>query len=200
MADFDSIVQEVYTITNRPDLVKETQLAVKSATLQLHRMEYFYKDILETALKFNTSDYLQTIDYRSLFPRFRALKYLRKYDPTLGSEGTGDFLKIITPEEILDSYNVQRSDICYMAGAVIQIRAKANIQYALIGIYQNPDVNPTTYNSWIADEARYAIIYKAASIVFGTVLGDVQRQQTNNNMADMEMLEVKNSNIIAQGY
>jgi hypothetical protein len=195
MADFNTIVNEVFTITNRPDLVKETQLAVKSATLQLHRSEFFYKDLLETALQFDASNYLQSIDYRSLFPRYRSLEYLRKYDPT---QGVGGFIDIITPAEILDSYGVQKNNIAYVAGSLIQVRASENLQYVLIGLYQNPDVSPDTYKSWIADEALYAIVYKAASILFGTVLGDIARQNSNDAMANVEFLEVKNSNIMSR--
>lgn len=200
MADFNSIVKDVYTITNRPDLVNETQLAVKSATLQLHRSEYFYKDIYETAIKFDESNFLQSIDYRALFPRFRAIKYLRKYDASKGMDGVGAFLNLATPDDVLDAYNCPKADIYYLAGSLVQIRSATNLEYALIGIYQNPDVSPDTYKSWIADEAYFAIVYKAASIVFGTVLGDSGRQQANDAMANVEFMEVKNSNIIAEGY
>lgn len=200
MADFNSIVNDVYVITNRPDLVKETQLAVRSATLQLHRMEFFYKDIFETPIQFDTADYLQTIDCKALFPRYRALKYLRKYDPYASGEGAGPFLTRKTPENILDSYGVQLSDIWYAAGQVIQVRSSTQLQYALIGVYLNPDVSADSYNSWIANEAYYAIVYKAASIVFGTVLGDLSRQKANDEQAQLEMIEVKNSNIVAEGY
>lgn len=197
MSDFNSIVEDVYTITNRPDLVKETQLAVRSATLQLHRSEFFYKDLAESALQFDSNDFIQTIDYRTLFPRYRALKYLRKFDPT---GGVGPFFKVTTPAEVLDIYGEQKSDICYVAGQVIQVKSSNAVSYALIGIYQNPDVSNDNYNSWIADESKFAVVYKAASIIFGTVLGDVTRQNANNAMAGVEMVEIINSNIQAEGY
>ena len=54
------------------------------------------------------------------------------------------------------------------------------IEYAIIGIYLNPEVNEDSYKSWIADECMYAIVYKAASIVFGTVLGDSARRNEND--------------------
>lgn len=197
MTTFNELVEAVYTLTNRPDLVKETQLAIKSATLQLHRSEFFYKDIFETAIKFDTRDFLQSIEYRQLFPRYRALSYLRKYEI---NGNVGGVLEVVSPTNILDSYNQFRTDICYVAGSVIQVRSSGAIEYALIGIYQNPDVAVETYNSWIAQEAMYAVVYKAASILFGTVLGDTVRMKTNNDMADMEFIEVKNSNIVAEGY
>lgn len=207
MADFNSILEQVYTITNRSDLVAETKLAIKSATLQLHRSEYFYKDIFETALQFETKDFLQTIDYRTLFPRYRSLKYLRKFDP-LNNYGNmpsidvneRDIFTIITPEEVLNSYGGSRTNVVYVAGSVIQVKSNTAIQFAVIGIYQNPDVSESGYTSWIADESEFAIIYKAASIVFGTILGDSARRSENDAQAQLEMQQIRNSNIIAEGY
>lgn len=201
MADFNQIVQDVYTITNRSDLVAETQLAVKSATLQLHRQDFFFKDLLEVALQFDSSNYLQAIDYRQLFPRYRALKYLRKFDPTAyGSTGVGRFFDVISPEEILDSYYGQLSDVVYVAGDLIQIRSATAIQYALIGIYQSPDVSsPEKYKSWIADESPYAVVYMAAASIFGTILGNQAKQAANSSLAQIEFTHIRNSNIVATG-
>lgn len=202
MADFNQILADVFAITNRPDLVAETTLAVKSATLQLHRSDFYYKDITESVLSFDTSDYLQSIDYRSLFPRYRALKYLRKYDPTAASAdvAVGKFFKVKTPAEVLDSYGASTSDICYVAGSLIQIKSSTAIQYVLIGIYQNPIVaTPETYSSWISDEAYYAVVWSAASKVFGTVLGNAAKRDSCAAEASREFAEVMNSNIVAQG-
>jgi hypothetical protein len=197
MADFNALVDDVIKITSRPDLLVETQMAVKSATLQLHRSDFFYKDIREEVLQFNTTDYLQTIDYRTLFPRYRALKYLRKYDP---NQGVGSFLKVITPEQVLDGYGAALSDICYAAGAVIQIKSATAMSFAIIGIYENPIVaTPETYNSWVSDEAYFAIVYSAAAKMFGGILNNPAKQKYNSEEAFREFLEVSNSNILATG-
>lgn len=204
MADFNQLVADVYAITNRPDLVAETQMAVKSATLQLHRSDFFYKDINEVALQFDTLDFIQTIQYKSLFPQYRALKYLRKYDPTLATgdtNGIGNFIKVVSPEQVLDSYGAGKTDICYVAGTVIQIKSSTQIQYALIGMYQNPIVaTPDTYSSWISDEAYYAIVYSAASKLYGTVLGNATKRDSCAQEAMREFIELQSSNIIAEGY
>lgn len=198
MADFDGIVGDVYTITNRADLVAETQLAVKAATLQLHRSDFFFKDLLETAIEFSTSSYLQAVDYRTLFPLYRSLKYMRKFDGTPG--GVGPFLKVITPEEVLDAYKLQRTDVIYVAGKVWQIKSSTQLQFACIGIYQNPDVSSAAnYDSWIALEARYAVMYQAAANVFGSILRDSAGQQANAALAALEMRQIIMSNIEAQG-
>ena len=69
---------EVYTITKRPDLIAETLLAVRQSTLALHQSDFFWRDLAETGISFTTAAYLQEIEYRSILPRFRAIKYLRK--------------------------------------------------------------------------------------------------------------------------
>lgn len=203
MADFNQLVLDVFTVTNRPDLVAETQMAVKSATLQLHRSDFYYKDIKEVALSFDSADYLQSIDYRSLFPRYRALKYLRKYDPAAvlsANKGVGAFFNIITPDKVLDSYGSALSDIAYAAGTLIQIKSSTSIGYCLIGLYENPVVaTPATYSSWISDEAYYAIVYSAASKLFGTVLGNSAKRDSCAAEAAREFSQIMNSNIVATG-
>lgn len=203
MADFNFLVSEVKTLTNRPDLVAETILAVKSATLQLHRRDFFAKDLVEVALIYPTSDYLQSIDYRNIFPKYRALKYLRKFDPTNATfpdYGMGPFFKLITPEQVLDSYFQTQTDVCYLAGGNINLRSSTAIQYSAIGIYVNPTVEtPETYSSWVADEAPYAVVYTATANLMGAVLRDTAGQNANNALAALEFAEVSNSNITATG-
>lgn len=199
MADFNAMLSEVYSITNRPDLVAETTMALKSATLKAHATDYYFKDLFETAIMYDTEDYLQTIPYRTLFPKYRALKYLRKWDGSVGGDDAGKPFEIVTPEEIFDSYNRQRNDIAYVAGQVIQVRSSTAIKYSLMGVYLQPTVDtPETYNSWVSDEWRYAIIFEAAATVFGLL----QNSEAKNNYAQLaleQMALMKNSNILATG-
>ena len=53
MASFTSLLNDVYTITNRPDLIAETKLAVKQATLKMHQSDYYPKDLFETGIAWN---------------------------------------------------------------------------------------------------------------------------------------------------
>jgi hypothetical protein len=152
--------------------------------------------------------HLKSIDYRLIFPLYRSLKYLRKFDPNAtaytpgyDTNGVGGFFTIRTPDEILDSYNQQLSDICYVAGEVIQIKSSTPIEYCLIGVYLNPVVaTAETYKSWISDEAYYAVVYKAVSILYGSVLNNPAKMRSNQQLAQEEFVMVRNSNIIAEGY
>jgi hypothetical protein len=189
--------QEVYNITNRPDLVNETLTAIRSATLKIHQSDYFYKDMFETGIAFPAPALVQQIDYRALIPRWRSLKYLRKTDLT-GTE-QGQFYDIIQPESVLDQYQTSRADVCYVAGAVIQVRSSVDLQYAILGCYLNPDVTVSGFSSWVALDHPFAIINKAAASVF-KMIGETEQFTAYTRLAEEAELDVARSNIQAQGY
>ena len=191
------LIAEVYTITNRPDLVGQTLTAVRSATLKLHQSDYYYKDLRETGVSFVSALYVQQLEYRPLFPKWRALKYVRKTD--VAGTDTGAFLELVVPENVLDSYKQNRNDICYVAGEVIQIRSSTQVQYIILGRYDNPDITQAGYDSWIALDHPYAIVFEAASTVF-KMIGDTDQFAAYTQLAAMQLVELRNSNIIAAGY
>jgi len=187
---------EVYTITKRPDLIAETLLAVRQATLALHQSDYFWKDLAETGLSFSTSAYLQEIEYRSILPRFRAIKYLRKSD---SAGATGAFFDVITPEAVLDLYGTDRTNVCYAAGASIEIKSNTQIQYVILGYYQNPVVTTAGFDSWIALDHPYAIVLEAAEKVF-KMIGKTEEFAAFKFLRDEERTRLSLSNIQAVGY
>ena len=191
------LINEVYTLTNRPGLVAETLTAVRSATLKLHQLDYFYKDMFETGVAFLTPAFVQQIEYRLLIPKWRSLKYLRKTDST-GTE-QGQIYNIITPEQVLDSYGVNQENVCYVAGSAIQIRSRDQLQYCILGCYVNPDITSGGYDSWIALDHPYAIVFEAAAIVFKAI-GDTEKFAAYTQLAAMQAAEVKLSNIQSYGY
>lgn len=196
MATFAELVADVITLTKRPDLVDDTKLAVKVATLKMHQMDFFYKDIYETGISFSADSYAQQLDYKALLPRFRSLKYLRKSDST----GTaGAFLVVLTPAEVIDTYGTERTDICYAAGAIIQIKSSTSFQYAILGAYLNPDITESGFNSWIAQDHPYAIVYEAAITIFKTI-GYDEQATTYGKLALEQAKMIKMSNIQLEGY
>lgn len=187
---------EVITITKRPDRTAETLLAVRQATLALHQSDYFYKDMYETGISFSSSAYLQELEYRPILPLFRSLKYLRKSD-SLGTPGA--FFEVVQPESVLDGFGYQRTDICYAAGASIEIKSSTQFQYALLGCYLNPDITSVGFNSWIAIDHPYAIVMQAAEKVF-KMTGKTEEFAAYKLLRDEEVMRLKMSNIQASGY
>jgi hypothetical protein len=193
----NELIAEVYTITNRADLVAQTLTAIRSATLKLHQSDYYYKDLREQGIAFLSAQYLQQLEYRTLYPRWRALKYVRKTDST-GQE-QGKFFELIVPENVLDDYKLNRTDVCYAAGEIIQIRSSTQVQYCIVGRYDNPDITQSGYSSWVALDHPYSIVFEAASTVF-KMIGDTDQFAAYTALAGQQLIELRNSNITAQGY
>jgi len=160
------------TSTNRPDLVAETKTAVKAATLKAHKSDYYSKDIHETGVIFDTADYKQSLDIISFVTNFRALKYLRRVEDE--NDEVGAFFCILTPEETLDSYGYNKTDIAYVAGRMIEIKASVEFNKMLLGCYVQPIVRTGAYASWVAEQHPYAIIREAARVLFKTIGYDEQ--------------------------
>lgn len=196
MTSFTSLVQSVYQLTNRPDLVNETSNAIQAATLKAHHSDFFYKDLFESGILFSSALQLQSMPYGQLVPLFRSIKYIRNCDPTTTPITPLDFLEYVSPENALDNYKCQRSEVYYIAGSVIQIRTKVARTNFLFGCYVHPNVTSANYNSWIANENPYAIIYEAVAIIFKTVGYDEQVVTYRQMVAD-EYAMLKMGNIVA---
>ena len=182
MATLNELIDDVYTVTNRPDLVADTLLAVKKATLKAHHSDFYAKDLFETGIQWATPDYIQSLEYRTVVPRWRQLKFLRKYDDT-GST-PGDFFTILTPDQTLDEYGISKENICYLAGDMIEIRSDTQDQYMLLGCYLHPDITTTGFSSWIALDHPYLIVYEAAASLFKTIGFDEQATAMRQEVAE----------------
>jgi len=180
VASFTDLCNDVYTITNRPDLIAETKLAVKQATLKMHQLDYFPKDLYETGIIWNPVAFIQSLAYKSLVPRWRTFKYLRKYQDDL----PGDFFKLLSPDETLDRYSINKENICYIAGDQLEIRSSTEDSTMLLSCYLHPDITEDTFTSWIANEHPYAIISDAAASVFKMIGFDEQAAYQKQNVTE----------------
>lgn len=217
--DFTGLCNEVITLTNRPDLVAETQAAVRAAILRAHHLDFFPKDLYENYYQFSSPYFFQTLPL-NLIPNFRAIKYIRKYysqnflpvppyplpagvdrfgiyDPGANLPD-GRYFKIIDPKESLDSYGLNKIDVAYLAGQQINIKSGDAFQIALVGAYVHPIVTEVGFNSWVASEYPYAIVFDAAAVVFKTI-GYDEQNAAYDEMKKMEWIELQNSSILAEG-
>jgi hypothetical protein len=180
------LISAVYTETNRPDLIPETLQSIMESVLTLHSAEFYFKDLVETRVQFNNpTSFLQTLDTRAI-PYFRSMAYIRKTDPSVWQpEQYGglypnnfseprkgfDFLKRRDIGKILDSFGYEEQDIWYQAGNQINMKSSTELAWATIGYYKYPTLDPTgkVFNSWIAAEYPYAIVYRATGMVFAKI-------------------------------
>lgn len=194
---FDEMVQEVFDLTNRPDLIAETKASVRAATLKAHQSDFFSKDIWESGIEFGTSSFRQSWDYMNTWSNFRSFKYIKIVDDK--NDDLGQPIEIVTPEETLDTYNRNRTNIAYIAGRVIEIRASVSFQNALVGAYVFPVVTGDDFESWITQMHPYAIIREAARVIFKTIGYDEQSAQYNGLVAEEYQL-LKMTGLSDVGY
>lgn len=195
MATLAELISDTYTLTGRPDLVDETKLAVKQATLKLHHSDFYPKDIHETGINWSPAAFVQSLPYKSIVPQWRAFKYLRKYADSV----PGAFFTMLTPEESLDRYAINKDNICYLAGEQIEIRSSTEDEYMLLGCYVHPVLTDEGFSSWLADEHPYAVIYEAAANIFKMIGLDEQAAYMKQTVAE-QLQAIKTSQITGVGY
>lgn len=187
------LIEAVASESVRPDLIDDGTImrAVLSSTLKLHTIDLFPKDVQTSQITFDTPVYIDTID-TSIFPRYRRLTWSRKNDntvitnttlPPLGSPGWWrnsnkfGFLKVLSPDDILDEYGIEKTNVIYGAGQQLWFKSSTPVQFLLLAFYQYPNLDTTThdngltypnFSSWIAVERPYAIIFDATSKIFTT--------------------------------
>lgn len=186
----DELKSEVYLLTARPDLEDETLQAIRAATLKMHQREFWRRDLKETGVQFETAAYLQSFDLYAFIPKFRSLAYVRKY--------LGKLFEIIEPTQLFNIFGNERTDVVYLAGNILQMRSSEPFTYFLLGYYAYPDVTVEGWNSWIAEEFPYTIIYEAAATVTVSI-GYNERASSFATKAREEFLVMQRTAIIAEG-
>jgi len=182
VATFAELIADVKLITNRPDLEAEIKLAIRKATLKAHQSDFYAKDLFEVGIQWATPAYIQSLEYRTLIPRWRALKFLRKY--SADGDFAGDFFTLLTPEQILDSYGIEKKNVCYIAGEMLEIKSSTQDLNMLLSCYLHPDITETGFSSWIAKDHPYLIVYEAAASIFRQIGYDEQAVQMKQEIAE----------------
>ena len=193
---YTEILDAVVSLTNREDMAAEIQTAIQASTLRVHQSDYYSRDVTEDTITLAGTDYLHSISIQAMFPRFRAVKYLRKWDPTgidpisgLPTGLAGAFFDVLDPEAIMDTYGVNKENIYYVTGGALQLRSSTQISSLLAGWYQSPKISPVgQFSSWIAEVVPHAIIFDACSIIFQMVAQQEQSRKFDALVAEQMSL------------
>lgn len=170
---------DVYTLTGRPDLVADTQLAIRHATQKFHLHDFWLRDHEERRLDFSASSQNFQINIPSTFTNWRKFDYIRPYDQTTGTP-SNKLIRPIAPSNIFDEFNRQKSDIYYVSGNLMNMRTLNAENGFLIGWYKYPNTMPNNYSSWIADMYSAIIVEEAA----GRILQAIGMVDEGNKFVD----------------
>ena len=188
----ETLIDEVYTITNRPDLAAETKYAVISATIKAHNTDEFIPDIVQvvTSPTYDADlDLYQIQLAEAPFVRLRKVLAVNTY-PVQAP------LQVVEATNLFNTHGYLAQGIYYIAGQVLNIRDTRASQ-AFVTYLTRPDTADATYSSWIADTATDAIVYGAASIVFD-LLGKADEKSRFSNLFVATMQDVVANNIVGR--
>jgi hypothetical protein len=155
------LIQEVITNTNRPELLAETKLAIRRATIKMHNLDYFTGDITEGKLSI-TPTIKPRIDMTQFGQRFR--KFSAIYVMIDGKLSKA--IPKIDPEVFNSS---SATSGYYTLGGTLVIQNCGVVSGIIFQYYTAPVTTDDDYNSWIASKHPFAIIDEASRTVLASV-------------------------------
>lgn len=199
MATINELADDVYVITNRPDLVTETAVAIRKAIKKFHGAETFNRDltIKQVDMTVLTPDapgqYRWTLPLTTFekFRRFHGVNYPpdRKIplnttpapliDVSSAFNPIREF-KQIAANDLFDSYGYERASYFMLVGNTVTVKANWYVNYLNFLYFQWPQIPADTsalLSSWICDEYSEAIVEEAAGMVFKMIGKDDEYQR-----------------------
>lgn len=167
---YDGLLEDIYTLTARRDLDAETELALRTATVNAHLCDAFPRDVFVSQVQLPNASYMASLNIPSLFPGLRGVSQIRLLDSQLQPVvlTPENQIQIIELGDIYDDYGQVKNQVAYLAGDSINIRSFMNCYGFLVSWFKSPSLRRSEYNSWIAQLYPSVIVYWAASIVLDT--------------------------------
>lgn len=159
--DYKEILQAVIVNTNRPELLAETEQAIRRATLKMHNLDYFLADLSEGKMAI-TPSLKPRIDLSVFGTRFRKFAALHSSNSGEVSEP----LEVLEPSPFTGNSNKAGY---YSLGGSLVLQNCGLVDSIVFQFYSNPVVEAGRYDSWIATKHPYAIIDEASKNVFMSV-------------------------------
>lgn len=186
---YDSMLADVISLTNRPDLEAETAIALRSATTNAHLTDAYFRDCAVTQVQLPNGANQWGIDIPTMFPNFRGCGQVRPAD-------INQNLIILPPEQrievvelgdVYDDYGSLRTRIAYCSGSTLVVRSPVTSYGLAVEWFQAPNTRREWYNSWIAQMAPAVIVLWAAAMVFST---NGNEEKAKNYLLQVEKLYI----------
>lgn len=181
---YAEILAEVRLLSKRGDIDDKIAAAIRTVAQRCHRLDYFWRDRVEAQLSWATQATIVDINVMLWLPRFRAVDYIRYWNPSDGV--LGNFLDKIDPRNVMDDFNYEKLNRFYMAGDILKLKFEYPTYGAQIGYYYDPVLYPAAaFSSWIADKFPDIIIKGALAQVYNWT-GKQEEARVLNAMVGFE--------------
>ncbi len=192
MSQYTDLVDAIVSWTNRPELVAEMNTAIAAAINKAHRAGHFPRDLVYVDVDVAVEQ-IQTIDYTAApFVRFRHLASVKPYAIEFEYD----------PVSALDLFDVDgyaRTNIVYVVGNMINVKANAPANKVTVGYWQRPLVTPVTdINDWIV-ESHFDLItlWSAASVLSAS--GEQEIKTRVEALAALHYADLKADSVETEG-
>lgn len=210
MAIFDEAEQYIIDDTGRPDMAEvdangssAIRRRIQRAVIAMHRIDFWKKDFIEQRHAFQYMQAIQILNL-NLYPRLRAIGYLRKFnsliaaipDPSFFGAG-GQMFKEINPQLVFDGYGYDQRNTFYRSGDQIKINSSENFQELLIGWFIDPLIQPIELcNSWILQDYPSLIAAQAKRRIFKDIGKDEESRASElEYQEELLKLQINNTRV-----
>lgn len=199
MATLQEIAADVYVYTNRPDLVTETEVAIRKAIKKFHGADTFKRDLVVQRMDMTALTPTDPGQYRwsiplADFPRYRRFDCVRypagQYpqhnqafapliDSAAGFTNNREFTEV-NANNIYDGYGYERPSYFMVTGNSVTVKSSWYVDKLDFLYYNWPEIPlaPTDLlTSWIASEYPEAIVEEASASVFKMIGKDDEHQR-----------------------
>ncbi|TXH43990.1 MAG: hypothetical protein E6Q97_33345 [Desulfurellales bacterium] len=182
--NYSEIFDEVKMLSKRQDVDDKIATCIRLAAMRAHRLMYFPRDRVEVQLSWGSQATLVDVNILTWLPRYRAVDYMRYWEPTTGV--LGNELTFVDPRDVMDEYNYEKTNRWYQAGDVLKLKFTYPSYGVQIGYYCDPILTPTTaFTSWIADKFPDIIVQGALAYLFN-MTGKQEEARALNAMVGFE--------------
>lgn len=199
MPTINDLADDVYVITNRPDLVTETMVAIRKAIKKFHGADTFNRDLKVQRIDMTQLTPIAPGQYRwtiplSTFERFRRFSGVNYpvdrpipinqvpaplIDVGTVFNATRQFVQVAA-NNLFDGYGYERSSYYMLTGDSVTVKSSWYVDYLDFTFFQWPVIpadSATLLTSWIAAEYSEAISEEAAGQVFKMIGKDDEYQR-----------------------
>lgn len=172
MSIWTDLQADVYTWTNRPDLVAETTLALRNALRTAHRQGKFWRDLTVVDSPTLPMEQVQSFTLSTTCPRIRQISYIKTPEDSTTGYG-GIELTEADPRMLLDLDGYSQVDVYWALGDTLYMRARNPVEVYKVGYYLQPqmydDPGAPLTKDWLLTDYWDVPVLLAASTVLAAI-------------------------------
>lgn len=195
MPTWSDLLTEVMTLTKRPDMIVQSEIALRQSVRNAHKSGKYWRDLVEVTLTALDLDQVQSIDIATNLPKFRQMVYIKS------TEQEDKYFNPVLVDDLLDNDGYARTNVYWGFGSAIKIRAYSPESSYKFGYWKYPTVpmgTSTTFDSWIAEEHSDLLTLWAAVTVLNQV-GENEIRDKLQQLAIIALADLQQDNLETVG-